>query len=204
MDLSTCTPAQFLEALERSHFEDRRRHVLSLGDEKTERSLRILAEVLQGDSWYLRDLAVLSLARIGDPAVAVLRPLLYAGLWYTRAAAARALGLMEHRESLADLVHLLYDSNHTVRENCLAAIADLVRAGEARETARLFWNQGARRADELKRLLLAVHPDAGTRVAELLADPASFLHEETPSTGDDEEVEVGGEVDETREARRNA
>lgn len=203
MDLSTCTPAQFLETLERSHFEDRRRHVLSLGEEKTERSIRILCEVLQGDSWYLRDLAVISLARIGEPAVTMLRPLVYAGLWYTRASAARALGLMEHRESLPDLVNLLYDSNHTVRENCLASIADLVRAGEARETARLFWNQGARRADELKRLLLAVHPEAGTRVAELLADPDSFLHEDAaPPAEEERETEVGGE--EPRRARRNA
>jgi HEAT repeat protein len=186
-DLTTCSPEQFLETLHHQTLEGRRALVLELGRHPSERSVEILVEILQGDSWYLRDLAVRAVSQIGDPAVPRLVGLLESGLWYTRAAAARALGRIGFSEGLPFLVLLLSDRNHTVQGASLASIADLVRAGQARETARLFWNQGARRAEELKRLLLAVHPDAGGAVAELLADPSSFLREENAVEEEPEE-----------------
>jgi hypothetical protein len=75
----------------------------------------------------------------------------------------------------------------------LASVADLVGGGEARQAARLFWNQGARRAEGLSRLLLAVHPEAGRAVAELLADPGSFL-KETPEREEEPEAEEAGRL----------
>ena len=179
-DLNTCPPEQFLDALNRCSLADKRALLETLARQPNERSIKILMEILQGDSWYLRDIAGKVLARIGDKAVPALEGLLHSGLWYSRAEAARSLGRIGHVESLPRLVRLLSDSNQTVQGACLASIADLVRGGWAKETTRLFWNEGARRAEELCRVLMAVHPDAGRMVAEHLADPSSFLTEDAP------------------------
>jgi HEAT repeat protein len=174
------TPQQFLDSLALQPLESRRKLMEELARHPTEQSIVILVEVLQGDSWYLRDLAVRALARIGAPAAPRLRPVLQNGLWYGRAAAARVLGRIAYADALPDLVQLLADPNHTVQGAVLASLADLVRAGYGEDVARLFWNQGARRAETLNRLLLAVHPDAGGTVAEYLADPASLLARKAP------------------------
>lgn len=181
-DLNTCSPAQFIDALKRSHLDDKRAMLEDLGRKPEERSVEILVEVLHGESWYLRDLAANAMANLGEAGVPALNYLLESGLWYTRAAAARALGKMGHAPSLARLVALLSDPNHTVEGACLASIADLVRAGHGPETARLFRGLGRERSRELSRVLVAVHPDAGTALAELLADPSSYLEEVSTAT----------------------
>lgn len=188
-DLKTCPPEKFLEELSRRNLDDKRTMIEELGKRPSERSVIILAQLMQGDSWYLRDLSVRSMVKMGDKAVPVLTALLHSGLWYTRAAAARTLGRMGHEESLPTLVRLLADPNHTVKSNCLASIADLVRGGLAKETARLFWNEGATRAGELKRMLLSVHLDAGNAVADILSDPSSFL-QETPPRHEETEADL--------------
>ena len=175
--LSESEREQALEALKQRDPEGKRALVAELRRRGTEDAVAILVKALEDESWSLRDLAVQALAGAGESAVAPLQRLLGTGLWYTRAAAARALGKMGHAGSLPLLVSSLADSNRTVQGAALASIADLVRAGEARETARLFWAEGARQAQEWNRLLLAVHPDAGSAVSDLLADPASFLSE---------------------------
>ncbi len=190
VDHKSSSPEQFLDALDRMNLEQKRVLIEELSVHPSERSIKILADVLQGDSWYLRDLAVKSMSRMGDNAIPVVKFLLYSGLWYTRASAARCLGKMGHTESLPDLVHLLGDPNHTVQGACLASIAEFVRAGEVKETARQFWNQGARRAQDLSQVLRAAYPDAGNAVAEMLSDPASFLREDVPEEEPEIEVEV--------------
>jgi hypothetical protein len=94
---------------------------------------------------------------------------------------------------------MLADTNQTVQGACLASIADLVRGGLARETARLFWNEGAHRAKDLGRVLMAVHPEEGREVNDLLADPAAFLHEDVPADAGDEAAEEASVAD-----RKNA
>lgn len=185
-DLNTCPPEQFLDALNRCSLTDKRELLETLARQPNERGIRILMEILQGDSWYLRDAAADVLTRMGDKAVPALEILLYSGLWFSRAEAARVLGRIGHVESLPRMVHMLADSNQTVQSACLASIAELVRNGWAKETTRLFWNEGARRAEELCRLLMAVHPDAGRMVAELLSDPSSFLTEEPAEEREEE------------------
>jgi HEAT repeat protein len=183
----TTSSDEFFKTLGRQTLDGKRALILELGKRPSRRSVEILVELLRVESWYLRELAVRSLTQIGDPATAPLRGLLRSGLWYSRAAAARTLGKIGSVDALPDLVLLLSDSNHTVQGACLASLADLVRAGRAKETARLFWNQGARRAEELGQLLLAVHPDAGGAVVEFLADPSSFLIEEPARDSQPEE-----------------
>ncbi len=184
-----------LETLRQRNLEGKRAVIEDLARRGTPQAMKILVDVLEDDSWYLRELAVKALAGAGDETAPHVLALLDSGLWYTRAAAARALGRMGHAASLGRLVDVLADSNRTVKGAALASIADLVRAGSARETAREFWGRGARRAEELNRLLQTVHPDAGNAVAEYLSDPSSFLKEvrETPA-----------HADESEEARKNA
>lgn len=196
-DLKTCPPEQFFEILHQCSLGEKRAMLESLVEDRSERSMFILGEILQGDSWYLRDLAVRAIPPMGDIAVPTLMVLLRSGLWYSRAAAARALGRIGYKEGLPDLVHLLSDPNHTVRAACLKSIADLVRGGMAKETARLFWNQGAHRANELSRVLLSTHHDSGRAVAEFLADPDQLLREDPP-------VETPSESELPQADRKNA
>jgi len=198
-DLRTCPPEEFLDVLARCSLNEKRALIEQLSEIRNERSVAILAELAQGDSWYLRDLAGRGLARIGDPAVPALLVLVRSGLWYTRATAARALGRAAVAESLPILVRMLSDTNQTVQGACLASIADLVREGLARETARPFWNEGAHRAKDLGRVLMAVHPEEGREVNDLLADPATFLHDDAA----DAAVEEAGE-DASVAGRKNA
>ncbi len=193
-DLNSVLPDQFMDTLKRRNLEGKRALIADLRRRKSEKAAEILVDILEEDSWYLRELAVEALTDVIETAAPRLTKLLDSGLWYTRAAAARALGKGGHVPSLPRLVALLGESNKTVQGAALASVADLVRGGQAPETARLIWAQGARRAEELKRLLLAVHPDAGGPVAELLADPSSFL----------KEVPVREETRSEDSARRNA
>jgi HEAT repeat protein len=188
-DLRTCSPEEFLEVLGRCSLDEKRVLIEELPLDPGERSVIILLEILQGDSWYLRDLAGKAITQIGEVAVPGLLALLRSGLWYTRAAAARVLGRLGYAEALPQLVRMLADPNQTVQGACLASIADLVREGHAKETARLFWNEGARRAEELGRVLTAVRPDAGRAVSDLLGDPSSFLREEPAVSSPEAEAE---------------
>ena len=177
MDLSQTPHAKIMEAIRRGDLREKRALIDSISHQPSERAIQILAEIMEGESWYLRDMAGKAMARIGNQSAPKLIQLSMSGLWYTRAAAVRALGRMGYADALPVMVMLLADRNLTVQGASLASIADLVRAGRVRETARLFWNEGARQAEDLGRLLLDVHPDAGRLVMELLANPASFLEE---------------------------
>lgn len=179
MDLSTTPPGRVLEAIHRGDLREKRALIESISHQPSERALQILTEILEGESWYLRDMAARAMTRMGPIARPRLRQLSASGLWYTRAAAARALGRSGDVESLPLLTALLADTNLTVQGSALASIADLVRAGAARQTAKIFWNEGAR-AEDLGRLLLDVHPDAGRLVIEYLSNPPSFLNEPAP------------------------
>ncbi len=176
-ELSMVPPDQFLEALKRRNLEGKRALIADLRRRKTDKAVEILVELLEDDSWYLRDQAVNALAEVGEVAVPRLLPLLDSGLWYTRAAAARVLGRIGHAASLPKLIELLGETNRTVQGAALASLADLIRAGHSQDAARIVWGLGARRAEDVKRLLLAVHPDAGGKIAEVLAEPSQFLKE---------------------------
>jgi HEAT repeat protein len=180
VDLSSTPHTKIMEAIHRGDLREKRALIESITHQPSDRAVHILSEILEGESWYLRDMASKAMARMGGVAVPRLSQLCASGLWYTRAAAVRALGRMGHTDSLPVMVRLLADPNLTVHGAALASIADLVRAGRVRETARLFWNEGARRAEELGRILLDVHPDAGRLVMESLSNPASFLEKPPP------------------------
>jgi HEAT repeat protein len=172
-----------IELIRRADVASRRSLVSELARRRTEPATRALVRLLESDSWHLRELAMNALPEVGALARPFLAPLLVSGLWYTRAAAARGVGKIGEAEFLPRLVEMLRDGNHTIEDAALASIADLVRLGHARETARLFWSQGAPHSEDFTRRLLAAHPGPGGQVAELLAAPASFL-EAVPLAGE--------------------
>jgi HEAT repeat protein len=179
-DVNARPAEQFLEALKRRNLQGKKALIADLRHRKTDKAIEILIDVLQDDSWYLRELAVEALGESGETAVPRLVELLDSGLWYTRAAAARTLGKIGHLPSLGLLVRLLGDPNKTVQGASLASIADIVRGGHAREVARALWALGPDQAEDLKRLLVSVHPEPGAVVAELLADPGALIRDAGP------------------------
>ena len=66
-DHKSSSPEQFLDALDRMNLEQKRVLIEELGTHPSDRSIKILAEILQGDSWYLRDLAVKSMSQTSLP-----------------------------------------------------------------------------------------------------------------------------------------
>jgi HEAT repeat protein len=174
-DLHTKSPEHFLDSLKRRNLEGKRALIADLRRRQTEKSVELLVDLLEDESWYLRELAVEALADAGEAAIPRIYAILESGLWYSRAAAARAIGRIGHVESLGKLVEMLDEANSTVRDAALASVADMVVAGQARETAALFWGLGRRRAEELRRDLEALHGAAGRKIGEYLDNPSSFL-----------------------------
>jgi len=188
-DFKTVAPERLIELIRRADVASRRVLVAELARRRTEAATRALIRLLESDSWHLRELATAALPEVGIVARPFLMPLLHSGLWYTRAAAARGVGKIGDAASLPRLVEMLEDGNHTIEDAALASIADLVRGGEAREIARLFWSKGAPLSETFTRRLLAAHPGPGAQVAELLAARSSFLNA-VPLAGD---VEAEGD-----------
>ncbi len=202
-DLNSTPPEHFLEALKRRNLEGKRALIADLRSRKSDKAMDILIDLLEDESWYLRELAVEALSDAPETAVPRLQYLVDTGLWYTRSAAARTLGRMLHAPSLPRLVDLLLEANSTVRESALASVADIVMDGHTRETAALFLELGKRRAEMFKRALLAAHPEAGGLVSEYLDRPGSFLEavpappeEETPA------ATTPADSDESAEAKK--
>ena len=174
-DFESVSSSEFIDELKRKNLEGRRAMVAELRKRSSDKAVSILVDLLSDESWYLRELAVEALGEIGSKSAPQLRRLLAGGLWYTRAASARAIGRMGYEPVIPDLVELLDDPNHTVQGACFASLAEMVSRGHTRQVARALWDRGQRRAEELKRLMLAVQPEAGEKVAEMLKDPASLL-----------------------------
>jgi HEAT repeat protein len=201
-DWKTPPRDRLLDALRHGDLEAKRAGVSDLLRRKSESSAAALVALLESPSWYLREQAVIALSEMGPLAVEPLAQRLDSGLWYTRAAAIRALGRLGSVPHLARFVAMLEDPNGTVQAACLASIADLVRRGHARETARLFWAEGIDRADRYRERLVREHPDAGRQVAEILGDPGSFI-QAVPSPEPAATEEKHG-VSAEPETRRNA
>jgi len=184
-DMDAKSTEHALEALKRRNLEGKRALIADLRRRQTDKAVEILIDVLRDDSWYLRELAVEALGEAGERAVPLLNEVLRSGLWYSRAAAARTLGKIGHVPSIGVLVDLLEDPNQTVKGASLASLADFVRGGRAVAVARAFHALGPRRAEERKRLFLAVHEEPGRVVGELLDNPSELAAAvSSPAAGD--------------------
>lgn len=118
-----------LEALRKKNLEGKRMFIEELRRQKTPKAVSLLLEILCDESWYLRELAIGALVEAGPMAEAPLHRVLAGGLWYTRSAAARALGRLGYAPASADILKLLDESNRTVRESAVEAVKALAAAG---------------------------------------------------------------------------
>ena len=108
--------ARLWEELRHRDPEEKLGWITQLAQNPTEESIEVLLDVLQQESWFLRDQAARVLATMGEPVLEPLIEYLGSGVWYTRAAAVSALGRMGNPRAAAPLVGMLKDPNCTVRD----------------------------------------------------------------------------------------
>jgi HEAT repeat protein len=133
-----------------------------------------LIELLQDESWYLRERAGDALASFGAEAAPAVEELLRSGLWYTRAAALRVLGKIAAPRSLCLLVDMVTDGNRTIAETAARSLIGYCRSDRALAVAKILHGRGTTfRSDFLTRLL-RVDPGSETRLRRLL-DASDFM-----------------------------
>jgi hypothetical protein len=160
-----------LEALRRKNLEGKKTFIDELKRLQDPRSVSLLLEILCDESWYLRDLALKALVEIDGPAREPLRRILSGGLWYTRAAAARALGRMGDAASARDLLDLLDDSNRTVREAGVEAILAMAAAGQVSALGRAIAQMPPERRYPRQSQLERIDPDLAKAVEAAAGGP---------------------------------
>jgi len=148
--------------------EERKGLIGELRREGSERSVALLLEVLEDESWSLREMAVDALVATPELAAPRLMKLLDEGLWYSRAAAMRALGDMGHAPALPRLLALLDDTNSTIAAESGRALLALARRGQAVAVTRGILARGDAASPTFARLD-RVDPDA-TRKLRILAN----------------------------------
>src|SRR6267378_2933191 len=119
--------ARLWEELRHRDPEEKLGWITQLAQNPTEESIEVLLDVLQQESWFLRDQAARVLATMGEPVFDSLVEYLGSGLWYTRASAVAALGRMGNPRAAAPLVGMLNDPNRTVRDAVWDALVLLCR-----------------------------------------------------------------------------
>ena len=165
--------ARLWEELRHREPEEKLEWIRELARNPTPDSIEILLDVLKQESWFLRDQAARALATLGEIVLEPLIEYLGSGLWYTRTAAALALGKMGYPAAARPLISLLKDPNRTVRDAARDALVLICGNEVGRfevavaihglpERARRFALDG----------LAARDPDVADRVAGLLHDPA--------------------------------
>jgi len=119
--------ARLWEELRHRDPEEKLGWITQLAQNPTEESIEVLLDVLQQESWFLRDQAARVLSTMGEPVFTPLVRFLGSGLWYTRASAVAALGRMGNPRAAAPLVGMLNDPNRTVRDAVWDALVLLCR-----------------------------------------------------------------------------
>ena len=127
--------AKVLERLRLRNLTGKKNLIEDLKKRKSQRSVSLLVEMLQDESWYLREQAVKALSDAGAEAREPLLKLLESGLWFTRAAAAKALGRIGGIDVVEKLIDCVMDSNMTVQGAVAAALVDIARTSSIDELA---------------------------------------------------------------------
>jgi len=178
-----------LEALRRKNLEGKKAFIEELKLQRTPKSVSLLLEILCDESWYLRELAIAAIAESGEIAVPPLRNILDSGLWYTRAAAGRALGLLGDGASAGGILSLLDEPNRTVREAAVAAIQTLAERGGTDALCRSLHEASYERAAGRLSVLRRIDPDLSDRLEQGLDILRKTPSPETnaPRASDDDE-----------------
>ncbi len=159
------------------NLEGKKRLVAELRGAQTPEAVALLFEILNDESWYLREMAVDALVECGRPVVPSLLDVLVGGLWYSRACAAIALGRLGAAEAAGPVAAMLTDSNRTVAEAATSALAALAAAGAEAAVARGLARAGSAARRTFLEAARLRNPSLGERVAGLLADEAGLARE---------------------------
>jgi hypothetical protein len=158
-----------IEALRRKNLDGKRTFIDELKRQHDAKAISLLLEILCDESPYLRELATKALVEMGEPARAPLRGVLTTGLWYTRAAAVRALGAMGDAATAPHVLAMLEDSNRTARDAAVVALKSLVAAGQTAALGRALAATAPERRGEVLGLIDRVDPDIARGVEAALA-----------------------------------
>jgi HEAT repeat protein len=147
--------------------------IRQLAKDPTPDAVDVLLDVLEQESWFLRDQAARALAALGEDVVEPLTEYLSSGLWYTRAAAASALGRMGLPVAASALTQLLRDPNRTVRDAGWDALTMLARNEIAAHAVAESFSSLPERAQRFALDgMFARDVEIGERIASLMSDPA--------------------------------
>ena len=101
-----------------------------LKEEDSAKVNNLLLSLLSSESWTLRNRVCEILAERGEKLGDRLINILNTGVWYSRAAAARTLGLIGKISYIPELLKYKDDSNEVVREEVRNAIKNIVEKNE--------------------------------------------------------------------------
>ncbi len=101
-----------------------------LKEEDSAKVNNLLLTLLSSESWTLRNRVCEILAERGEKLGDRLINILNTGVWYSRAAAARTLGLIGKISYIPELLKYKDDSNEVVREEVRNAIKNIVEMNE--------------------------------------------------------------------------
>jgi HEAT repeat protein len=153
--------------------EAKRAWVARLARDGSPESIDLLLGALEQESWFLRDSATRELATMGEEVVEPLIELLQSGLWYTRAAAATALGSIGLPLAAEPLSTLLRDANRTVRDAARDALLLLARHEISSHAVATAFASLSERGQRFALDGLAERdPQVAEGIARLMADPA--------------------------------
>lgn len=174
--------AKILERLRLKNLAGKKHLIEDLKKRKSQRSTWLLVEMLQDESWYLREQAVRALEEAGTEAAEPVLKLLREGLWYSRAASAKALGRMGNADAVDPLIDCLMDSNKTVQGAAAAALVEIVKKSSI---DRLAAPLGMRAADVKDRAISCLR----LLDSELAADVTAALERRVASVASDKDIE---------------
>ncbi|HEY6572338.1 MAG TPA: HEAT repeat domain-containing protein [Candidatus Eisenbacteria bacterium] len=161
------------EELRQRDPEAKRAWIERLARDGTPDSIDLLLAALEQESWFLRDSATRSLATMGEEVVEPLIDYLQSGLWYTRAAAATALGAIGLPIAAEPLAALLRDANRTVRDAARDALLLLARQELAAHAVATAFAALPERGQRFALDGLADRdPEVAESIARLMADPS--------------------------------
>lgn len=154
------------------HLEDARLYIDQLRAGEPQEAIPKLIEVLGDESWYLRERAGEVLVGFGGAAAPALEELLRSGLWYSRAAALRALGRIAAPESLPAVTAHLTDPNKAIAQEGARALLGFCRQGRACAAAKILHARGPRLRAQVQGLLRQIDADAAARLQRLMETSA--------------------------------
>lgn len=161
------------EELRQRDPEAKRAWIERLARDGTPESIDLLLGALEQDSWFLRDSATRALATMGEDVVEPLIEYLQSGLWYTRAAAATALGAIALPIAAEPIAALLRDANRTVRDAARDALLQLARQELAAHAVATAFAALPERGQRFALDGLADRdPEVADAIARLMADPS--------------------------------